>query len=49
MDAHGLGPWGGIDDEVCVNDDRLLVDEIVNIDSGPDNTGLGEITSVECG
>ena len=37
------------DDEVCVNDDRLLDDEIVDIDSGSDNTGLGEITNVEGG
>ena len=45
MDAHGRGPRGRTDEEVCVNDDRLLDDEIV--DSGSDNTGLGEITNVE--
>ena len=28
-------------------DDRLLDDEIVDIDSGSDNTGLGEITNIE--
>ena len=38
-----------IDDEVCVNDDRLLEDEIVDIDRGADNTGLGEIANVEGG
>ena len=48
-DAHGRGPRGLIDDEVWVYDDRLLGDEIVNIDSGTDNTGLGEITNVEGG
>ena len=32
-----------------MNDDKLLEDEIVDIDSGPDNTGLGEITNVEGG
>jgi hypothetical protein len=32
-----------------VNDDRLLDDEILDIDSGSDNTGLGEITNVEGG
>ena len=30
-------------------DDRLPDDEIVDIDSGPDNTGIGEITNVEGG
>ena len=30
-------------------DDRLLGDKIVNIDTGTDNTGLGEITNVEGG
>ena len=37
------------DDEVCMIDDRLLDDEIVDIDSGSDNTGLGIITNVEGG
>ena len=32
-----------------MNDDRLLDDRMVDIDSGPDNTGLGEITNVEGG
>ena len=35
------------DDKVCMIDDRLLDDEIVDIDSGSDNTGLGKITNVE--
>ena len=48
-DAHGRGPRGRTDDEVCVNDDRLLDDETVDIDSGSDNTGLGEITNVKGG
>jgi hypothetical protein len=48
-DAHGWGPTGRRDDDLCVNDDKLLEDEIVDIDSGPDNTGLGEITNVEGG
>jgi hypothetical protein len=49
MDANGCGPSGRTDDEVGVNDDRLLDDKIVDIDSGPDNIGIGEITSVEDG
>ena len=32
-----------------MNDDKLLDDERVDIDSGPDNTRLGEITNVEGG
>jgi hypothetical protein len=40
---------GSTDDEVCVNDDGLLVDRIVDIDSGPDNTVLGDITNIEGG
>ena len=35
------------DDEVCMIDDILLDNEIVDIDSGSDNTGLGKITNVE--
>ena len=49
MDAHGRGPRGMTDDEVCMIDDRLLDDKIVDIDSGSDNTGLGKITNVEGG
>ena len=49
MDAHGWGPRGMTDDEVCMIDDRLLDDKIVDIDSGSDNTGLGKITNVEGG
>ena len=45
-DAHGWGPMGRTDDEVCVNDDRLPEDDI---DSGLDNTTFGEITNVEGG
>jgi hypothetical protein len=48
-DAHGCGPRGRTDDEVCVNDDKLLEDEKVDIDSCPDDTALGEITNVEGG
>ena len=48
-DAHGQGPRGMTDDEVCMIDDRLLDDEIVDIDSGSDNTGLGKITNIEGG
>ena len=32
-----------------MNDDRLLDDEIVNIDSDLDNTRLGKITNIEGG
>ena len=32
-----------------MNDDKLLDDEIVDIDSGPDNKTLGEITNVKGG
>ena len=39
-DAHGWGPRGRADDEVCVNDDKLLDNRIVDIDLGPD-TALG--------
>ena len=45
-DAHGRGPRGRTDDEVCVNDDKLPDDES---ERGPDNTTLGEITNVEGG
>lgn len=45
MDAHGSGPGGSTEDEVCVNDDKLADD---NIDSGLD-TAVGEITNVEGG
>jgi hypothetical protein len=45
MDAHGSGPGGRTDDEVCVNDDKLPDDEI---DSRLD-TVIGEITNVEGG
>ena len=48
-DAHGRVPRGMTDDEVCMIDDRLLDDEIVDIDSGSDNTGLGKITNVKGG
>jgi hypothetical protein len=48
-DAHGWGPRGRTDDEVCVNDDKLLDDEIVGLDSSPNDTVLGEITNVEGG
>ena len=44
--AHGWGARGRTDDEVCVNDDKLADDDI---DSGLDNTTLGEITNVEGG
>ena len=37
------------DDEVYMIDDRLQDDEIVDIDSGSDNTRLGEITNVKGG
>ena len=47
MDAHGRGPRGMTDDEVCMIDDRLLDNEIVDIDSGSDNTRLDKITNVE--
>ena len=49
MDAHGRGPRGMTDDKVCMIDDRLLDNEIVDINSGSDNTGLGKITNVEGG
>ena len=48
-DAHGRGPRGMTDDKVCMIDDRLLDNEIVDIDSGSDNTRLGKITNVEGG
>ena len=32
IDAHEKKAKGRTDDEVCVNDDKLLVDEIVGID-----------------
>ena len=48
-DAHGRGPRGMTDDKVCMIDDRLLDNEIVDINSGSDNTGLGKITNVEGG
>ena len=37
------GLRGRTDDEVCMNDDKLLDYEIVNIDSGPNNNGLSEL------
>lgn len=38
-----------MDDEVCVNDDNPPDDEIVDIESGPDNIVIGVIASVEGG
>lgn len=37
------GLRGRTDDEVCVNDDKLLDYKIVDIDSGPNNNGLGKL------
>ena len=49
MDAQGSGPGGRKDDEVCVNEDNPWLDEILDIETGLDNTVAGEITNVEGG
>lgn len=46
MDAQGSGPRGRKDDEVCVNENNVWLDEILDIKTGLDNTVAGKISRI---